>query len=246
MAQRVADVPGLEAAEGTIVLQDRTAAGAWSTRRTLAPREGPIGLCALREDGRAVLFGNWGLEQLAPNLGEGSSRHLLAQANHSRIGSLNISDLPNAVPPSLLEGESLTLTYEPSPVAPEPVESWYVLVHRTSAGGLGRPNPETRAIPARFALLQNQPNPFDRTTTIRFEMPVAGRVKVEVFDLSGRRVARLNDQEYPPGYHAIEWDRRDGGGNLVRSAVLVYRLIATGPGGAQLYRSQKRMVLFPN
>ncbi len=247
VVRRDADVPGLDAASsGTIVLQDRNALDGWSTRRTLAPQAGPIGLCALREEGRTVLYGDYSMDQLAPTLGGRPSNHLLAQASHSRTGSLEVSQLLNAVPPSLAEGEALTLTYLPSAAAPEPSESWYVLVRYTGAGGLGRPSPVTEAIPARFALLQNQPNPFDGTTSIRFELPVAARVKLEVFDASGRRVATLSDQEYQAGYRAIQWDRRGSRGDLVRSGVFLYRLVATGPGRETLFQDQKRMVLLPN
>ncbi len=245
VVRREADVPGLDAAAaGTIVLQDLVGIGVWNTRRAVSPQEGPIGLCALRENGRAVFCGDYALEQLAASLEGSSSNLVLALANHSRTGGIDVSQVLNA-PPSLANGEALTLIYEPNAAAPEPTESWYLLLRQTGAAGLGEPDPSAQSIPIRFALLQNQPNPFGGTTSIRFELPVKARVKLEVFDLSGRRVATLSDQEYTAGYAVIEWDRRDSAGNTVRSGILVYRLTASGPGRETLFRDQKRMVLLP-
>ena len=95
------------------------------------------------------------------------------------------------------------------------------------------------ARPARFALAQNQPNPFAQRTTIRFELPVSTPVRLNVFDLKGRRVALLADARLPAGVHAVEWDRRDASGNHVTPGVYLYRLEAAS------LRTQKKMVVLP-
>ncbi len=245
VARRVAEVSGDgTAAAGTILLQDRSAEGTWSTRRSLPPRDGAIGLCALREDGRAILFGDWSLDQLAPTLKGAASNVLLAAATHSRLGALDVAGVASGTGAELLDGDAIALSYEPNALAAEPTESWYVLVSRSSdASGLRGPVAAGPRVPVRFALLQNHPNPFGRSTSIRFELPARARVKLDVFDLLGRRVVRLSDREHPAGFHAIDWDRRDGDGNGVRSGVLVYRLEAVGPEGELLFEDQKKMVL---
>ena len=59
-------------------------------------------------------------------------------------------------------------------------------------------------LPARLVLGENYPNPFNPKTTVRFDLPQAGRVELAVFDLGGRKVATLvNDQlaRRPPRRH---------------------------------------------
>jgi len=78
-------------------------------------------------------------------------------------------------------------------------------------------------LPASYALQQNYPNPFNPSTTIRFELPVDTRVRLEVFDMLGRRVAVLADDEYRSGHHSVLFDA----GSLA-SGLYVYRLRTTG------------------
>jgi hypothetical protein len=52
----------------------------------------------------------------------------------------------------------------------------------------------------------SQPNPFTRTTTVRFRLPAAGPVRLDVFDLAGRQVVRLLDEPRPAGEHAVAWE----------------------------------------
>jgi hypothetical protein len=52
------------------------------------------------------------------------------------------------------------------------------------------------------------PNPFADATTLRFELPVSERVRVEVYDLLGRRVALLADGTRSAGEHTLRWDGR--------------------------------------
>jgi hypothetical protein len=64
---------------------------------------------------------------------------------------------------------------------------------------------EDGAPPHRFALEQNFPNPFDRTTQITYSLPTAERVTLEVFNALGQRVATLVEGLQQPGVHAVEW-----------------------------------------
>jgi hypothetical protein len=59
--------------------------------------------------------------------------------------------------------------------------------------------------PERLVLVGNTPNPFRETTTIRFGVPTAGRVQIDIYDVSGRRVARVAEGQYGPGYHREVW-----------------------------------------
>ena len=84
------------------------------------------------------------------------------------------------------------------------------------------------AEPIRLALRQNAPNPFTGETSVRFAVPELGPVSLEIFDVAGRRVARLVDRTLPAGSHTVTWDGRDAGGARVASGVYLYRLTAAG------------------
>ncbi len=79
--------------------------------------------------------------------------------------------------------------------------------------------------PTRVALVGNSPNPFNPITEIRFELPTARPVELEVFDASGRIVRRLVEGEtFPAGRHGVIWDGTDERGSARSSGVYFYRL----------------------
>jgi len=61
-------------------------------------------------------------------------------------------------------------------------------------------------LPQRVALHEAYPNPFNPSTTLRFDLPAAAAVSVEAFDMLGRSVARLVDGTLPAGFHQVSWD----------------------------------------
>ena len=75
-------------------------------------------------------------------------------------------------------------------------------------------------IPPTFALDQNFPNPFNPSTAIRFEVPVATHVRLVAYDLLGREVAVLVDEKKAPGNYGIRFDASG-----LASGVYVYRLV---------------------
>lgn len=79
---------------------------------------------------------------------------------------------------------------------------------------------------AELVLLPNVPNPFNPSTTIRYILPTRERVRVSVFDISGRLVATLVDREEAPGSYGVEWKGRDAADNQVSSGVYLVRIEA--------------------
>ncbi len=79
---------------------------------------------------------------------------------------------------------------------------------------------------ASVTLFQNHPNPFNPTTTIRFELTKSSRVELAVFDAAGARVAELADGVYPAGETDVNWNGTDLEGHRVSSGVYFYRLVS--------------------
>lgn len=78
--------------------------------------------------------------------------------------------------------------------------------------------------PASFEMEGNFPNPFTESTTIRYGLPEDGPVHVQVYDVLGRLVATLVDEEKSAGFHAEVWDGRDRAGMPVASGTYFVRL----------------------
>jgi hypothetical protein len=74
-------------------------------------------------------------------------------------------------------------------------------------------------IPTEYALYQNYPNPFNSSTTIRFDIKEAGRVSIKVFDLLGREVVTLVNEQLSAGTHTVSWDALG-----VASGIYLYRI----------------------
>jgi flagellar hook assembly protein FlgD len=84
-------------------------------------------------------------------------------------------------------------------------------------------------MPARLALRQNAPNPFSSGTALTFDVPSPGAdVRLEVFDVAGRRVCVLLDGAQPPGRRAVHWDGQDSTGRRVASGIYYCRMVADG------------------
>jgi photosystem II stability/assembly factor-like uncharacterized protein len=94
------------------------------------------------------------------------------------------------------------------------------LVSVTSTSATDEP---TRSLPVSYSLNQNYPNPFNPVTNVRYELPVDSPVRLEVFDLLGRRVALLYDGMQTAGRHAAAFDA-----SRLASGVYIYRIQTPG------------------
>jgi len=61
-------------------------------------------------------------------------------------------------------------------------------------------------IPTRFHLYEAFPNPFNPSTTIRFDIPVRSHIRLTLYDVLGRELEPLLDDDLPPGRHEIHWN----------------------------------------
>ncbi len=82
-------------------------------------------------------------------------------------------------------------------------------------------------IPKIFALLPAYPNPFNSLTSLRFSLPHAVKVRLCIYDITGREVIRLIDNPLEAGYHSVEWDG-SGSGRIPVAAGLYFTRIEAG------------------
>ncbi len=112
---------------------------------------------------------------------------------------------------------------------------------RTTSGGLTgvSHNNNSSGLPGIFKMYQNYPNPFNPSTTIRYQLPVGGEVKLAVYDLLGKQISLLVNDERKKGTYDVKFE-----GSSVSSGIYYYKLDVTDPESyATLYSSTKKMIL---
>jgi|WetSurMetagenome_2_1015567.scaffolds.fasta_scaffold01760_8 hypothetical protein len=121
-----------------------------------------------------------------------------------------------------------------------------VLIYAQYTGGVGRGDamlektnsPLTHTsnninlVPASYSLFQNYPNPFNPSTTIRYEIPKNGLVKLVVYDVLGRSVETLVNEKQSAGIYEINFDA-----SQIPSGIYFYKLTVDN------FSDIKRMVL---
>ena len=85
---------------------------------------------------------------------------------------------------------------------------------------------EGEGIPTAFALHENYPNPFNPTTTLRFDLPEVSSITLTIYNMLGQRVRTFNMQSTPAGYHTFTWDATNDYGEQVGAGVYLYQLQA--------------------
>ncbi|OGC77685.1 MAG: hypothetical protein A2Z27_00980 [candidate division Zixibacteria bacterium RBG_16_50_21] len=98
-------------------------------------------------------------------------------------------------------------------------------------------NSQTAQLPKSFELNQNFPNPFNANTQIRFAVPKASHVRLDVFDILGRKVKTLVNENLTAGYKQVIWDGTNQNGDEVASGVYFYRIKSVD------FATTKKMVL---
>ncbi len=78
--------------------------------------------------------------------------------------------------------------------------------------------------PAVFHVSPNFPNPFNPSTTIRFDLPAAARTRVMIYDVAGRLVRTLLDEDLPAATHSLQWNGTDNAGRTAAAGVYFYRV----------------------
>jgi len=223
---------------GLYQTQDRS--GTWETRVQAPPPPGSqFVICVPEQPSRWVLLDPCSVDSLPSTMSTPDASWQLATAYHSRLGDVTSAVAGVGSLPSLETGDALTIHYDFSSSSVQ-ARDWTVVMSRTTSG-----TSQTRAQklrrtethkPRAFALYQNHPNPFGATTMFRFDLPRAERVRLEVFDLAGRKMAQIRDAWMPEGQHSVDWSRRDASGIPVPPGTYLYRLTAGS------FQAEKRLL----
>lgn len=88
-------------------------------------------------------------------------------------------------------------------------------------------------IPTEYALFQNYPNPFNPSTTIKFTLPEQSFVELRIYDILGREVATLVNEELAAGYHSAKFSNKN-----LTSGIYIYRIKIENK-----FNSAKKMLL---
>ena len=98
-------------------------------------------------------------------------------------------------------------------------------------------------IPSVFQLSPAAPNPFNPTTTIKYEIPEQSQIKLQIFDIAGRLVNTITDNEGMSGTHQTQWSGTNQQGEPVSSGMYIVRMNATSAHGKKSFTQSQKIVL---
>jgi hypothetical protein len=93
------------------------------------------------------------------------------------------------------------------------------------------------------ALSSNHPNPFSAGSRIEYSLPRSGRTRLVLYDVLGRAVRVLVDQEQSAGNHSLTWDGRDERGAQVTGGLYFYLLAMDSADGSEALKLKGKVVL---
>ena len=96
---------------------------------------------------------------------------------------------------------------------------------------------DVTVMPEKFTLHQNYPNPFNPVTTLRYDLPENGNVNITIYDMLGRQVKALINQNQDAGYRSVVWNATNNYGEPVSAGIYLYQIQAGE------YMQTKKMVL---
>jgi glycosidase len=85
-------------------------------------------------------------------------------------------------------------------------------------------NYQSEILPTKLHLYQNYPNPFNPSTTIQFDLPKQGNVKIHIYNVLGKEIAEIANSVYSAGTHQVVWNGKTNSGVQVSSGVYFVRL----------------------
>jgi len=83
---------------------------------------------------------------------------------------------------------------------------------------------EQHLLPKNYTLHENYPNPFNPTTTLRFDLPEVSNLTLTIYNMLGQKVKTFNYQNTSAGYHSVKWNATNDYGDPVGAGVYLYQL----------------------
>ena len=123
------------------------------------------------------------------------------------------------------------------------IPGYTALIYSNRQDDIQGVQPSPGKVPTRVALEQNYPNPFNPSTSIRFDVPRAAPVTVQVYDVLGRIVRTLVNERMSPGTYTTSWDGINEGGKQIGSGMYFYRLSIGGDGGYRTMLIRKMLLV---
>jgi subtilisin-like proprotein convertase family protein len=125
-------------------------------------------------------------------------------------------------------GEWTLSIYDGVPGNTGSLEAWSLRLSYEIVTGI---EPQTTSVPTEYQLFQNYPNPFNPVTNISFQLPHSGKVRIDIYNILGQRVATVIDRYLPGGSYRYPWKPQ-----TLASGVYIYRL------QSENYSSVKKMI----
>ncbi len=114
--------------------------------------------------------------------------------------------------------------------------------HTNDIGGITLSVRSLAQLPTVYKLEQNYPNPFNPSTTINYQLPEAGSVRIVIYNMLGQIVRTLVNEEQSAGYYSQIWNGADDSNRKVASGVYIYRIEALGAQNKR-FTEVKKMVM---
>jgi flagellar hook assembly protein FlgD len=86
-------------------------------------------------------------------------------------------------------------------------------------------------------LYANYPNPFNPTTTLKYDLAKSSHVSLVIYNMLGQKIRTLVDAVKPAGYHAAVWDGANDSGAAIASGIYFFEFKADG------YAQTNKMIL---
>ena len=97
--------------------------------------------------------------------------------------------------------------------------------------------------PLEFVLYENYPNPFNPSTTIRYNLPVDSRIDLRVYNVLGQEIITLAEGMAKAGYHHLQWNGTTRSGQTVASGMYILAFRAKGSNGKEHTKMMKMLFI---
>ena len=97
-------------------------------------------------------------------------------------------------------------------------------------------------LPQAFRLLQSYPNPFNPTTTIKYELPAQSRVTLEIYNNLGQKIRTLVSESLPAGQHQVQWDGNNDHNQILATGLYLIKFTAVAEISHQSYQKTQKIL----